>query len=123
DEAWLDESFATYSEVIYMANKYGEGKGDDYYNYSCRMSYEYGEALLTTDTIINKPLDEFNSWDDYGLLVYVKGAMFLNEIKEDFGTEVLYDILNKYYNTYKYYNGNTEGFIKICEEVTNTSFE
>ena len=49
--------------------------------------------------------------------------MFLNEIKEDFGVEVLYDILNKYYSTYKFYNGNTEGFIKICQEVTNTSFK
>lgn len=123
DEAWLDESLASYSEVIYMVENYGEMEGADYYNYFYEMSYEYGKALLSTDTIINKPLNEFNSWDDYGLLVYVKGAMFLNEIKEDFGMEVLYDILNKYYSTYKFYNGNTQDFIKICQEVTNTSFK
>jgi aminopeptidase N len=49
--------------------------------------------------------------------------MFINRIKEDFGIETLYDILNKYYNTYKFYNGTTDGFIKVCEEVTGKSFK
>ena len=49
--------------------------------------------------------------------------MFLKEIGEDFGTEVLYDILNRYYSRYKFYNATTEDFIHICEEVTNTSFD
>ena len=88
DEAWLDESLASYSEVIYMAEKYGEAEGADYYDYFYHMNYEYGKALLSTDTIINKPLNQFHSWNDYGLLVYIKGAMFLNEIKEDFGIEI-----------------------------------
>ena len=123
DEAWLDESLASYSEVIYLMDKYGEGEGENYYKYAYEMSYEYGKDILIGDKIINKPLNQFRGWDDYGLLVYVKGAMFLNEIKEDFGIEVLYDILNKYYNTYKFYNSTTEDFIKICEEVTNTSFK
>jgi len=123
DEAWLDESLATYSEVIYISEKYGEGEGQNYYHYSCEMSYEYGEPLLTTDKIVNKPLNQFKDWDDYGLLVYVRGAMFINRIKEDFGIETLYDILNKYYNTYKFYNGTTDGFIKVCEEVTGKSFK
>lgn len=50
--------------------------------------------------------------------------MFLKEIGEDFGgVEVLYHILNRYYNTYRFYNATTEDFIHICEEVTNTSFD
>ncbi len=123
DEAWLDESFATYSEVIYIGEKYGEKLAKEYYNYYCKNNYEYGKFLITKDEIINKPLDQFKDWDDYGLLVYSKGAMFLNEIEEDFGKEILYDILNKYYNTYKFHNATTEDFIKTCEEVTGTSFD
>src|SRR5690606_19637417 len=95
----------------------------EYYNYYCKNNYEYGKFLITKDEIINKPLDQFKDWDDYGLLVYSKGAMFLNEIEEDFGKEILYDILNKYYNTYKFHNATTEDFIKTCEEVTGTSFD
>ncbi|MCF6466555.1 M1 family metallopeptidase [Clostridium sp. Cult2] len=123
DEAWLDESLATYSEAIYMNNRYGEEEGENYYNYTCEMPYEYGKDYIVTEAIIRKPLSNFHSWEDYGLLVYVKGAMFLNDIKEDFGIEVLYDILNRYYNTYKFYNATTDNFIETCEEVTNTSFQ
>ncbi|WP_025640472.1 M1 family metallopeptidase [Schnuerera ultunensis] len=122
DEAWLDEALATYSEVIYINNKYGEEEGENYYNYTCEMPYEYGKDYIISEKI-KKPLSDFDGWEDYGLLVYVKGAVFLNGIKEDFGMETLYDILNKYYNTYKFNNGTTEGFLKICEEVTNTSFK
>jgi len=123
DEPWLDESFATYSEVIYIAEKYGEKIAEEYYNYYCKNNYEYGKLLITKDEIINKPVNQFSNWDDYGLLVYSKGAMFLKEIGEDFGVEVLYHILNRYYNTYRFYNATTEDFIHICEEVTNTSFD
>ena len=122
DEAWLDESLATYSEVIYINNKYGEKEGQNYYNYTCKIPYEYGKEYIVSDAIV-KSLADFKGWDDYGLLVYVKGAIFLNNIKEEFGMETLYDILSKYYNKYKFYNGTTEDFIKICEEVTNTSFK
>ena len=57
------------------------------------------------------------------LLVYTKGAKFVEEIKKEFGEEVLYDILNKYYNRYKFHIARTEDFIKTCEEVTGTSFD
>lgn len=123
DEAWLDESLATYSEVIYMHDIYGKGVGEDYYSYYCELPYEYMMETLTIDEVVDKSLDEFQGWDDYGVLVYTKGAMFLNSIKEDFGMEKLYEILSEYYNTYRFYNANTEDFLKICEQVTNTSFE
>ncbi len=122
DEAWLDEALASYSEVIYMANRYGEKRGEDYYDYNFQTPYDYGKEYLATNGIVNKPLDQFEGWEDYGLLVYVKGAVFLNEIKEEFGMETLYDILNKYYSMYRFYNGTTENFIKVCQEITNTSF-
>lgn len=122
DEAWLDEALATYSEVIYISEKYGEDEGKNYYNYAIETGYEYGKDILDKDSRVVKPLNKFSGWDDYGLLVYTKGAMFLEEIKKEFGEEILYDILNKYYNRYKFHIARTEDFLKICEEVTGTSF-
>ena len=123
NEAWLDESLTSYSEVIYMIEKYGKAQGMDYYDYFYQENYEHGKAFLPDNIIVKKPLNEFKSWNDYGLLVYVRGAMFLNEIKEDFGIDKLYRILSKYYTKYRFYNANTEGFIEICQDVTNVSFE
>ena len=49
--------------------------------------------------------------------------MFVNEIKEDYGEEVLYEILKEYYSNYKYYNATTNDFIKISEKVTGDNFD
>lgn len=123
DEAWIDESLATYSEVIYIHNIYGEGAGKDYYRYYYELPYEYAIENVDTDEVIVKSLEDFNSWDEYGLLVYTKGAMFINSIREDFGMDTVYEILSEYYNRYKFHFGTTEGFIKVCEEVTDTDFQ
>lgn len=123
DEAWLDEGLATYSEVIYINEIYGKKLGKDYYDQNIRLGYEYAVEYLGENEVVNKTLSEFIGWDDYGLLVYTRGAMFIDRINEEFGEEVLFKILKSYYEKYKFHIATTEDFIKICEEVTNTSFE
>ena len=123
DEAWLDESLATYSETVYISEIYGEEMAENFYEQTVEDAYTYGKELYDFDEVMLKPLSKFQSWADYGSLVYSKGAMFLNEIKDDFGKEILYDILNKYYHEYRFLNAKSADFIRVCEEVTNTSFE
>lgn len=122
DEAWLDESLTTYSEVIYNRERYGVERGKSYFTENIKMGYEIGKSYLMRDDIVNKPLGEFTGWDDYGLLVYTKGAVFIDEIKEIYGEETLYKILNTYFEKYKFYNATTEDFIRVCEEVTKSDF-
>lgn len=121
-EAWLDEALTTYSEVLYNEDVHGSKKGKEYFIYNIKMGYEYGEKYLGKDQIVNKSLNEFSNWDDYGILVYTKGAMFINQIREDYGREVLIEILNKYFERNKFTNATTKDFIGICEEVTGKSF-
>ena len=122
DEPWLDESLATYSETIYYKEIYGDEKAKEYFDYNVKLGYEYGIKYLLGNNIIYQSLDDFNGWDDYGILVYTKGALFINEIKELFGEEILYEILNTYFNEFKFYNATTDDFIKICEETTKSRF-
>ncbi len=49
--------------------------------------------------------------------------MFINQIKVNYGEDTLYRILSEYYKEYKFYNATTEDFIRICEEVTGSSFK
>ncbi|RKD28763.1 M1 family metallopeptidase [Thermohalobacter berrensis] len=123
DEAWLDESITSYSEVIYVNEKYGDNSAENYYKNSTEAYYESRKAVIQANENIVKPLDEFNGWNDYGPLVYSKGAMFIHEIRERYGEKVLYEILRNYYGKYKFLNATTEDFIKICEEVTGDDFE
>lgn len=122
-EAWLDEGLTTYSEVIYMKEIYGDERGKLYYENNIKLGYEYASQYIGEDKAVNKPLSEFEGWNDYGPLAYSRAAMLVGKINEDFGEEVLYDILKKYYEKYQFRIAKTEDFIGICEEVTNTSFD
>lgn len=121
-EPWLDESFATYSEVIYIEEVYGYNYGLRYYNDGTSTYYNTMKSLYDLDDIVVKPLDKFKDWNDYGPLVYSRGSMLLNSIKEDYGKDVLYDILKEYYNRYRFKISNTEKFIKVCEDITGEDF-
>lgn len=122
DEAWLDESFASYSEVIYYDEIYGESVGEKYHLYENEKRYEEIEDSIEDKSIL-KALNEFEGWNDYGLLVYTKGAILLDEIKDKYGKDKFYKILNTYYNKYKYEIASTEDFIDICESVTGENLD
>ena len=121
-EAWLDESLATYSEVIYNKEVYGKEKGKEYYNTNIRDGYDYGQRYLGDEKRVNKHLKDFSGWDEYGILVYIKGSIFFDQIRRDYGEKVLYDILNEYFEEYKFKNATTDDLIEICEEVTGDNF-
>lgn len=123
NEAWLDEGLTTYSEAIYTKEVYGEERAKLYYENNFERGYEYAKEYLGKDHIVNKPLGEFEGWNDYSPLVYTRAAMFIHKIKEDFGEELLYKILNEYFEKYKFHIATTDDFIKICEDMTQTSFD
>lgn len=122
DEAWLDESLTSYSEVIYADEKYGESVGNNYYQRSVAGRYNSVKDSLPNE-IVAKPLSEFENWDDYGSLAYTKGAMFVHAIEEKYGEDTLYNILKEYYKRYRFLNATTEDFVKVCEDITGDDFK
>lgn len=122
EEAWLDESLASYSEVIYFSENYGKRVGKDYHRYENIDRYEYYPDYIKEASVM-RALNEFEGWDDYGLLVYTKGAIFLDEFKMKYGEEMFYNILKEYYNRYKFRIATAEDFINICEEITGEDLD
>ncbi len=122
DEAWLDESLASYSEVIYQLENYGEEAAVEYQKTENEDKYFRAEDSLNDKTVL-KPLEEFDAWHDYGTLVYTKGAIFLDDMKNKYGKETFYKILKTYYNRYKFKNATTEDFLHVCEDVTGDDLD
>lgn len=117
DQAWLDESLASYSEVIYAGENYGEEKGEEYHKATNEEGFYRAVDSLEDDSVL-RPLSEFKTWNDYSLLVYTKGAIFLGDMKDKYGKDMFYKILKMYYNRYKFKIATTEDFLDVCEEVT-----
>ncbi|KXG75228.1 M1 family metallopeptidase [Thermotalea metallivorans] len=122
DEAWLDESLTSYSEVVYAMEMFGEEEGQNY-----QKAYNEGEYHDAIDSIqdktILKSLDQFEGWDDYGPLVYNRGAMFLNHLYDRYGKEKLYQALKEYYQRYRFKIATTADFQKVCQEIFGEDME
>ncbi|WP_051569326.1 M1 family metallopeptidase [Alkaliphilus transvaalensis] len=116
NEAWLDESLATYSEVIYYREVYDDAKGLNHHISRNESSYEVIKDLVKDQRIL-KSLAEFDGWFDYGNLVYSQGARMLYNLEKDYGKEALYKILTTYYIENQFKVTTTEDFIEVCERV------
>lgn len=121
DEAWLDESLTTYSEVIYFDELVGELKAEEYYK-QIQLQYEFAKKNIMNKKVI-RPLSEFKNWTDYGGLVYNRGAMFIHEIENRYSEKILYKILQNYYNKYKFKIATSSEFLSICRNHTDENFK
>lgn len=115
DEAWLDESFATYSEGAYFEKK---NNSRAYFDNIVK-SYTGSERGISGSKVVLRPVSKFQGWNDYGPLVYRKGASMLYELRKEVGDENFSKIMQTYYDKYKFKNAKTKDFIAVVEEVTN----
>lgn len=123
EKPWIDEGLATYSEVIYVDDIYGEDAADFYYNQRIKYIYDLNSGFLGEDKRVDKSLDQFENWNDYSILVYSRGVGFFKGIEDKYGKESLYKILQKCYEDYKFKNISGSEFLAICEEVTGDSMD
>lgn len=114
NEAWLDESFACYSENIYNESIKNSRedflKMKDYY-------YLYSKANPDQKVML-KPVQDFKDDMEYSILVYYKGAVMLDDFREKIGDKNFFKIIQTYYNKYKYKVARTEDFINTANEIT-----
>ncbi len=102
-DIWLNEGFATYLEALWTEHS-GKNKLKD-----LMMNKDYGAFLGTV-------------YDPEGFIlnttVYQKGAWCLHMLRGSLGDSVFFEILKKYYDTYKYKNASTKDFKAICEKLS-----
>jgi aminopeptidase N len=53
--------------------------------------------------------------DDYGLIVYGKGALFFEALRREMGDRSFFDFLRAYYERYRYRFATSEGFHETAE--------
>jgi len=102
-DIWLNEGFATYSEVLW--NEFVNGKNLKNLMTENDFGSFYGTVYDPQGFILNST-------------VYHKGAWCLHMLRGVTGDSVFFAILRKYYDMYKYKNASTEEFKKVCEDVS-----
>jgi hypothetical protein len=118
DEPWLDESFASFSEILYLEETYG----DEIARAQEALWIELPYLMVTTmgdDRPVATSLLEFDDSVVYSAIVYSKGALFLRKLRELVGDETFFAIMRHHFETYRYGVAPPDGFERAIAAVTD----
>jgi aminopeptidase N len=97
---WLDESLANFSILYYYEHSYGQERAE--LAFKTYVADSYTRALeLGRDAAVNQPVSAFAP-QDYGPIVYGKGALFFYHVREQLGSDVMMEALRSYVQRYRF---------------------
>jgi hypothetical protein len=109
--AWMDEGINTYFQFRYEAEKYRFNSifGDNIPKEVKDRSAQDFQALIYNalnripmDTPIDTPSDQFTGEEEYGIVVYVKTAVWMYSMELELGREALDKAVHAYYEQWKF---------------------
>jgi hypothetical protein len=119
-EPWLDESLASYAALIAL---------------EASVSPQAGEALLADwkdtagrrgpgDPPVNSSTLAFGTWDPYHATVYTRGALFLDELRDELRDDgSFFALLKRYQAAYRYRMATTADLLSLAEEVAGRDLD
>ncbi|HEY84201.1 MAG TPA: M1 family metallopeptidase [Chloroflexi bacterium] len=97
---WQDEALTQYTALLYFEGKYGPERRQELVN--LHFLYPYNQLLETgTDRPVAGPVSDFSE-TMYGAVVYGKGPLFFEELRDSIGDPLFFAGLRHYANTYRY---------------------
>ncbi|MDI6600212.1 MAG: M1 family metallopeptidase [Thermoanaerobacteraceae bacterium] len=115
EEPWLDEALTEFSTVMYFENYYGNEVAERFWKAYDGFVKKYADSPRS----ITDPVNEFKDGDEYGAVVYEKGALSLKRIRDEIGKEAFIKGLREYYKTYKFKNATVEDLIKALSKAAD----
>jgi aminopeptidase N len=109
-DIWLNESFATYAQVLWLEHIQGRQAVDE------RIREMYAVVSSNQDSM--SPPGEPTADRLFNLGVYYWGALCLHALRLEVGDESFFEILKTYHERYKDGNARTADFIAVAEEVS-----
>ncbi len=107
-EIWLNEGFATFSELLWVEHRYGAGA----YREEVANRLEAARVAGYGPPATPPPNDLFNG------SVYQRGALVLVALRDEIGDEVFFETLRAHAESHAYGNATTQDFIAIAEETS-----
>ena len=120
DEPWLDEGLASYSAVLYYQETEQEEAGEElleFYRSNYQAAVDQGKDAPT-----NLPVAAYSP-ENYSRIVYSKGALFFDALRQEVGEEAFWRILQAYYQRFLYGTATGEGFLALAEEVSGQELD
>jgi len=112
-EPWLDEAAASYTEVLYDEKVNGPNAAAA----DLRDFRHYLDFASDPDLPIGRSVKSYASGGDYAAIVYGKGALFFDALRQELGDETFFAFLHNYYTKYRYGFATAADFQAVAEET------
>lgn len=99
--AYIDEGLTNYLSTIYFERRYGEEVGEFQVALNLELPY-LNELFNDGDQIVDQPTDDFASMGDYGVMIYAKGALGFQAIREAIGDDAFFAGLKQYAEDFRF---------------------
>ncbi len=110
-QPWLDEAAASYTEVLYAEKFHGAAAAQREL-----ADFQYwANSASDPNQPIGLPVDQYAGQNDYGAIVYGKGALFFDTLRQQLGDPIFFKFLHAYYQQYKYGFADSDGFERAAE--------
>jgi hypothetical protein len=111
---WLDESLANFSTVYYYEATYDRARAELVFQNYVASRYQSAKNK-GADNIVNQPVAAFSP-EDYGLIVYGKGAVFFSELRKKLGDEAMLAFLRAYFQDREYKLTTGDDLLRVAEQ-------
>ena len=114
---WLDESLTGYSTVLYYEDTFGKAVAD---RLLTQMFQEAFQKLVRDrrDQKVDQPVSAFTR-DDYSAVVYRKGPLFFQALRQAIGDEKFNAFLKAYFRQNRYGIATSERMLLAAESVAD----
>ncbi|MCL1944788.1 MAG: M1 family metallopeptidase [Firmicutes bacterium] len=122
EHAWLDESMAEYSTTVFYEYhpEYGINRRDKIGRSITTLSI-FGDMYGNTKkpTIMEKSLDKFDSNLEYVAMVYAKGNIMMDCLRDLLGDKIFFESINDYFQSNAYSIASPDDFVKAFKRHSN----
>lgn len=125
-EPWLDEALAEYSAYIYFQEIHGRNRAKTAFNQNVLRDYQEGirHGMISGEEPIDLSVYDFPPRHAmYSWIVYARGALFLDALRNEMSDDAFFEMLQEYYRQYKYRVATSEGFLEMAERISDVDLE
>lgn len=114
DEPWLDESLTQFATWLYYEAAYGQNGYDGFrQSLTSRLN-----RASNRDIPVGLPVRDYSE-SDYSAIVYGRGPLFFEALRDEIGDDAFDAFLRDYYQTYRWDISTTDGLKALAEQHCN----
>jgi aminopeptidase N len=121
DEPWLDEALTQYVTLMYVEATYGQAAA----TLARQLVFERPYRQLVEegrDQPVGQPVRAFSE-GDYGAVVYSKGPLFFQSLRDQMGDAAFLAFLQAYFKAYRYRVATPERLLTTAEEACRCNLQ